>query len=185
MGEDYVVLKAVHPTWCTTQLPGDVAELLGISSDVLKGLHRPARALAFLSRGPGTLRVLSLYRGGDLLAKEMAADRVVATAQLTEKHVFNIPGAVEEHLGLVSRPQETRNTRWTNDMIVWFLPKDEYYEYRQVVAGGSEFPGLRSRTPPRVYLTKSLFGDLRPNLLEEEGLRGTPLSRSPLPKARR
>ena len=87
MGEDYVVLKAVHPSWCTTHLPRDVAELLEISSDMLRGLHRPARAIAFLSRNPGTLRVLNLYRGGDRLAN--IESRLLH--EVSEEHLHPLP----------------------------------------------------------------------------------------------
>ncbi len=185
MAENYVVLKAVHPSWCTTQLPGDVATLLDISPEALQGLHRPARAIAFLSRGPGTLRVVSVFRSSQMLASDMAADRVVATAQLTEKLVFNIPAAVEDHLGLTIRPQETKNTRWTDDMIVWFLPETEYYAYRAAVARGGHFEALPSGETPRIYLTRSHFSELRPRLLEEEGLRVAPTSRPVTSRARR
>ena len=172
--ENYVVLKSIHPTWCTTQLPGEVAELLGSSAEDLKGLHRPARSLAFLARGQGTLRVLSLFRSSDLLQREMRENRVVATAQLTDKLVFNIPAAVEEYLGLVSFPRETPSTRGTDDMIVWFIPEEEYYEYRDLTRDKSPFSALSSGQTPRVYLTKSIFSALRPSLSEEEGLKVRP-----------
>jgi hypothetical protein len=161
------VLKAIHPSWCTTQVPSDVAELLGCQRAELKGLHRPARAIAFLSRGPGNVRALGTYRSAEMLAGEMAANRVIAMAQLTDKLVFNMPAALEEYLGIQSYPRGGAGTRGTDDMIVWYMPEDEYYEYRLQTRDGKPFKGLTSGNIPHVYLTKSVFQHLRKNIAEE------------------
>jgi len=163
----HVVLKAIHPSWCTTQVPNDVAELLGCQMSELKGLHRPARAIAFLSRGQGNVRALGSYRSAEMLAGEMAANRVIAMAQLTEKLVFNIPAALEEYLGIQTYPRGGAGTRGTDDMLVWFMPEDEYYEYRSQTRDSKPFRGLASGNIPRVYLTKSIFQHLRKNIVEE------------------
>jgi len=148
-------------------VPNDVAELLGCQMSELKGLHRPARAIAFLSRGQGNVRALGSYRSAEMLAGEMAANRVIAMAQLTEKLVFNIPAALEEYLGIQTYPRGGAGTRGTDDMLVWFMPEDEYYEYRSQTRDSKPFRGLASGNIPRVYLTKSIFQHLRKNIVEE------------------
>jgi hypothetical protein len=147
-------------------MPYDVADLLGCQRDDLKGLHRPARSLAFLARGQGTVRVVGLHRSADLLAREMASNTVIAMAQLTEKLVFNIPAALEKYLGVESYPRGNAGTRGTDDMIVWFMPMDEYYEYRTKTRDENAFAGLSSGMLPRIYLSKSVFPHLKRNLEE-------------------
>lgn len=167
MGNQYVILKAVHPTWCTTQLPGEVAELLGCSRKDLDGMKRPGRSIAFLARGQGVLRVVGFLRSADLLAKELAGNRVVAMAQLTEKLVFNIPASAEQYLGIKSYQKGTTGTRGTDDMVVWYMPEGEYYEYRELTRDGNEFTSLHSGSVPTVYLSKSIFSNLHKEPLSE------------------
>ncbi|MDE1821300.1 MAG: hypothetical protein KGJ23_14385 [Euryarchaeota archaeon] len=166
--EEYVVLRAVHPSWCTGQLPGEVADLLGCRVQDLEGLQRPGRSIAFLDRGAGTLRVIGTHRSAELFAREMAQNRVVGVAQLTGKLVFNLPDDVERHLAISTYPRGEHGARGTDDTLLWFLPKGEYYEYREVTRGAEEFRGLRSGAAPHVYLAKSLISGLRPPVTELE-----------------
>lgn len=166
--EEWVILRAVHPSWCTAQLPSEVADLLGCRPEDLEGLQRPGRAIAFLDRGPGTLRLIGTHRSADLLAREMAQNKVIGVAHLTGKLVFNFPDAVEHHLGIVSYPRGEHGARGTDDTVVWFLPKGEYYEYREVTRAGASFRTLRSGQLPHVYLARSLFSAFRPPCAELE-----------------
>jgi hypothetical protein len=163
-GPNWVVLKATHPSWCTAQLPGEVAELLGCRAEDLAPLTRPARGIAFLDRGPGVVRVVGMHRSARLLSVEMTANRVVDVAQLTEKMLFNIPDAVERHLGLKTYPRGDRGAQGTDDTLLWFLPETEYAFYRKETREGRGFPGLPDGETPHVYLTKALLGDFRPGL---------------------
>ncbi len=163
-GPNWVILKAIHPSWCTAQLPGEVAELLGCRAEDLASLTRPARGIAFLDRGPGVARVVGMHRSAVLLSGEMTANRVVDVAQLTEKMLFNIPDAVERHLGLKTYPRGDRGAQGTDDTLLWFLPEPEYALYRKETREGKAFPGLPGGETPHVYVTKSLLGDFRPGL---------------------
>ena len=166
--EDWVILRAVHPSWCTAQLPSEVADLLGCRPEDLEGLQRPGRAIAFLDRGPGTLRVIGTQRSAEVLAREMAQNRVVGVAQLTGKLVFNLPDDVERHLSIATYSRGEHGARGTDDTIVWFLPKGEYYEYREATRTGGPFRGLRAGQIPHVYLARSLFSGFRPPSSELE-----------------
>ncbi len=166
--EGWVVLRAVHPSWCTAQLPGEVADLLGCRAEELERLQRPGRAIAFLDRGPETLRVIGTHRSADLLAKEMASNRVVGISQLTQKLVFNLPDDVERHLGITTYPRGEHGARGTDDTLLWFLPSEEYYAYREATRGGAEYHHPPASLVPHLYLARSLLLNLRPPLSELE-----------------
>jgi hypothetical protein len=159
----WVVIRAIHPSWCTLQVPGDVAELLGCRPEDLEKLTKPARAVAFLDRGPGVLRVIGVHRSADLLAKEMAMNRVVGTAQLTDKGVFNLPDAVETHLGLSTFPRGDKGASGTDDSVAWLLPEKEYYEFREGERQGKGY-GMTKGDDVHLYLVKSLFPGLLPSI---------------------
>ena len=97
---EYVVLKAVRPTWLNLQLPTEVAALIRYAPNETRGLRAPGRGIVFLARGPGIVRVVAAHRAGDVLGIETLHNRFIAPAHLTEKLVFNLPEAVEEHLRL-------------------------------------------------------------------------------------
>lgn len=175
----WVVMRAVHPTWCMLQVPQEIGELLGARPEELAKLTRPAHAIAFLDRGPSTVRVIGVHRSADLLAREMAKNRVVGTAQMSAKGVFNLPDAVEQHLGLKVYPRKDSPATSTDDTVAWLLPEEEYYRYRreerekESPASGEEY---------HVYLVRSLFPGLRPSVEVMEG-GGTAGGRSFLAKA--
>lgn len=164
----YVILRAVHPSWCTTQLPGEVADLLGCRPEDLASLRKPGRGLAFLDRGPGTLRVVGVHRSADLMAREMARNRVLAVAQLTEKLVFNLPDSVERHLEIQTYPRGEHGARGTDDGLIWFIPLDEYRRYREE-RRNDERPSISAGRESHVYLAKSTLPKFRPPVDELEG----------------
>lgn len=160
---EYVVLRAVHPTWLNLQLPQEVAELIEYRPDEVRGLREPARGIAFLARGPGTVRVVAAFRAREVLAVETVHDRFIAPARLSEKLVFNLPGAVLRHLGLQVQPRGPNGTRATDDGVIWFLPAPEYYEYRAQERSRTGWNGPSPGGFAHVYLAKSvvpLAGDL-------------------------
>lgn len=165
----WVVIRAIHPSWCTLQVPGDVAQLLGCRPEDLERLTKPARAVAFLDRGQGVLRVVGVHRSATLLAKEMAMNRVVGTAQLTEKAVFNLPDAVERHLDLKTFKRGDKGAYGTDDSVAWVLPESEYYRFRAEEREGKG-EGMTEGSDVHLYLVKSLFPGLLPSVdaLERE-----------------
>ena len=167
--EEFVVVKAVHPSWCTTQLPGEVAELLGAPPEKLARAPREERTVAFLRRPEGTARAILPQEAPDLFAAEMVAGRVLATAQLTDKLVFNIPSGLEAHLGLVTFRRGDGGARGTDDTLAWFLPRSQYEEYRRRSREVADGTPRSLGGPPRVYLCRSVFRALRPGLREPTG----------------
>lgn len=159
----WVVIRAIHPSWCTLQVPGDVAQLLGCRPEDLEKLTKPARAVAFLDRGPGVLRVIGVHRSAPLLAREMAQNRVVGTAQLTDKAVFNLPDAVESHLGLQTFKRGDKGASGTDDSVAWLLPEAEYYQFRKDEREGKSY-GMTEGDDVHLYLVKSLFPGLLPSI---------------------
>jgi hypothetical protein len=152
----YVVLKATHATFLTLQLPRDVAELIGFDAAESAALRAPGREVAFLARGPGVCRVISLRRSASMLAEEIQFDRFIASARVSRKRLFFLPVAVAHHLGLeVERASPSGKTS-TFDSVVWLADAPAYYEYRS----GRDRSGRESsdETPPaRVYVTKSMI----------------------------
>ena len=143
MTEKFVVLKAVHPTWCNLQLPRDVAQILGLVPGV------PSQAIYFHESEGRRVRVV-------VTREECMSSRPVASAQLTEKMVFNLPTALAHHLGIqISR---TKRGRTTDDMVVWFTPADQYQELRRAPRGGRRPTGLSSGREPQVYVSRNWPG---------------------------
>jgi hypothetical protein len=152
---EYVLLKAVHPTWLTTQLPLEVAELLRYPAADGPDRGGP-RSISFLSRGPGITRVIAPPTAREALAVETVRGRLLASARPGDRHLFSLPTAVIRHLGLQVYSRGPRAGRGTDDRIVWFVPAPEYYEYRSVVDGGRPWTGPSSGPFAHVYVTKSL-----------------------------
>jgi hypothetical protein len=151
-----IVLKAVHPTWLNTMLPTEVAELIQYDLKEVRDLRRPGRGIAFLSRGPGVVRVVAAYRAGDILAIETVHDRYIAPAQVTEKLIFNIPEGVLKHLGVQVQRRSPNGQRSTDDSLLWFLPAPEYYEFRARQRAGKPWVGPSTGGFAHVYLTRGL-----------------------------
>jgi hypothetical protein len=152
---EYVIVRAMHPTWLTMQLPAEVAELIGFHPE--EGLHREAsRTISFLARGPGVARVIASYPAREALAVETVRNRLIASARPGDRHLFTLPSPVVQHLGLQVYPRGPR-LRGTDDSLLWFVPAPEYYEYRSVVEAGKRWAGPSGTPFAHVYVAKSLF----------------------------
>lgn len=159
---EYVIVRAMHPSWLTMQLPAEVSDLIGFRPE--DGPDREAsRTIAFLSRGPGVARVVASSPAREALAIETVRGRLIASARPGDRHLFTMPTPVVQHLGLRAYSRGPR-VRGTDDSLIWFLPAPEYYEYRSVVEAGKPWVGPTGSPFAHVYLAKSLFpfpGDLR------------------------
>jgi hypothetical protein len=164
---EYVVLEAQHPKWLNLHLPNEVGELLQFRPSEVKDLRTPARGISFLSRGPGTVRAVASLAAAELLPLETLRNRYIAPAAVTERGIFNLPGAVARHLGIQVAPRAGSDVRGTDDQIIWFLPAPEYYEFRAHQRIGRPWAGPSTGGFAHVYVTKSLL-PLDPELQELE-----------------
>jgi hypothetical protein len=151
---EYVVVRAMHPTWLTLQLPTEVANLIRFDPGA-PGSGDASRSISFLSRGPGISRVIATHPGREALAVETVRSRLLATARPGDRLLFTLPAPVAQHLGLRVYSRGPR-VRGTDDSILWFVPAPEYYEYRSVVSSGKRWDGPSGAPFAHVYLTKSL-----------------------------
>lgn len=171
---EYVILKAAHPTWMNLQLPTEVAEVIQYQPTELKELRHPSRAIAFLARGPGIVRVVPTYRAREILPVETVRNRYIAPAHLTEKMLFTIPGPVARHLDLQVQARGPHDARSTDDGVMWFLPAPEYYQFRADRRTPRGWTGPRPGGYAHVYLAKSLvpltrdLSDLEARIEQEE-----------------
>jgi hypothetical protein len=153
---EYVVLRAVHPTWLTMQLPLEVAELIRFRPE--DGTSREAsRSISFLARGPGFARVISTHHAREALAVETMRGRLLASARPGDRHLFSLPTAVLRHLGVQVYSRGPRAGRGTDDRLLWFAPAPEYYEYRSVVESGRPWSEPASGPFAHVYVARSLL----------------------------
>jgi hypothetical protein len=153
---EYVVLRAVHPTWLAMQLPLEVAELIRFHPE--EGSSREAsRSISFLARGSGLARVIATHPAREALAVETVRGRLLASARPGERHLFSLPTAVLRHLNLQVYSRGPRAGRGTDDRTIWFVPAPEYYEYRSVVESGKGWTGPSNGPFAHVYVAKSLF----------------------------
>ena len=157
-GDEWVVLWATSPKSNYMILPRNVAKILGCTREDLAKLGRPQRGIAFLTRPERAVRVVGMHRGARLVAQALLQNEVVGIAQVTPTNVtFNIPDAVEEHLGLQTcrRPGKAYVVTGTDDTMAWVMPASEYYPFRRAEREG------RTWTQPEggnhVYLRKSCF----------------------------
>ena len=153
---EYVVLRAVHPTWLTTQLPLEVAELIRFRPEEASD-RDGGRSISFLSRGPGVARVIAALAAREALAVETVRGRLLASARPGERHLFSLPTAVIRHLGLQVYSRGPRAGRGTDDRLLWFVPAPEYYEYRSVVEAGRRWSEPSNGPFAHVYVAKSLL----------------------------
>ncbi len=152
---EYVIVRAMHPTWLTMQLPTEVADLIGFRPS--EGPDREvSRTIAFLARGPGIARVVASFPAREALAIETVRSRLIASARPGDRHLFTLPTPVAQHLGLHAYSRGPR-VRGTDDSLIWFLPAPEYYEYRSIVEAGKPWSGPTDSPFAHVYLAKSLF----------------------------
>lgn len=164
------MFKTGQPSWGTTILPLEVSEALGVPPIQAKG-ERPdpsRRSIAFLERGEGRVRVISVYRSPLVLAAAISKSRVVAQIGLSDKLYFNLPAAVESYLSLKGFRDPGNHNRVTDDVLAWLMPAEEFYTFREAKREGKA-PEGQLGGPAHVYLMKSHFPGLLPPLkaLEE------------------
>jgi hypothetical protein len=154
---EYIALKTVHPTWLTLQLPIEVADLIGYDPDETLSRRSPGHGLAYLSRGPGVVRVVSAFGARDVLPIEIVRSRYLATARPTPKLLHNLPLAVIQHLGVQVIARGAKQARSTDDGLLWFVPAPEYYEYRGRERQEKTWMGPSTGEMAHVYLARSLL----------------------------
>ncbi|MGC2033985.1 MAG: hypothetical protein WA761_00895 [Thermoplasmata archaeon] len=154
---EYVILRAVHPSWLVLQLPREVADLIQYQAGEDRDLHPPGRGIAFLARGPGTVRVIPSFRARDVLGVETLRNRFLAVARTNERLLINLPATVTRHLGIKVTTKAPSGTRSTDDGLIWFLPAPEYYEYRARERTKKAWNGPSTGGFAHVYLAKSLL----------------------------
>ena len=151
-------------------LPRDVATILGCTREDLARLQRPQRAIAFLRRPAGMLRVVGMGQSADLAGKGLTSKELVGIAHVTPtKLTFNIPVAVEVHMGLETyrRPGKDHLVTGADDPVAWVMPANEYYPYRRAVREGK--PYVPPEGGAHLYFRKSVFPGLMPALDDIEG----------------
>ena len=127
---EYVVIRALHPTWLTMWLPNDVASVLRYDAEEVRGLRGPGQGIAFLARGPRVVRVVAASRTQEFLGVETVNNRLVASARITESKGFTLPVAVVRYLGLRVAPRGHNGGLRTDDAVMWFMPTAEYYDFQ-------------------------------------------------------
>ena len=152
---EYVVVRAMHPTWLTLQLPTEVASLLRYDPGA-PGSGEASRSISFLARGPGIARVIATHPGREALAVETVRSRLLATARPGDRLLFTLPTPLAQHLGLQVYARGPR-VRGTDDSLLWFVPAPEYYEFRSVTAAGHPWTGPSGSSMAHVYVAKSLI----------------------------
>ncbi|MGI0052880.1 MAG: hypothetical protein ACREC5_05295, partial [Thermoplasmata archaeon] len=93
---------------------------------------------------------------GELLPIETVENRLLATAHLSERLIFNLPEAVITHVRLKVLTRPPNDLRFTDDSILWFLPAPEYYEYRARQRSPRGWHGPSGGGMAHVYLARSL-----------------------------
>ena len=159
------MLWATSPKSNYMALPRDVAKILGCTRDELAKLGRPQRGIAFLARPERAVRVVGMHQHANLVAQALRQNEVVGIAQVTPTNVtFNIPDAVEEHLGLQTyrRPGKDYVVTGTDDSMAWIMPASEYYPFRKAEREGR--PWTQPERGAHVYLRQSLFAVSMPDL---------------------
>ncbi len=153
---EYVVLRAVHPRWFSVQFPEEAAELLQYHPESPAETRLVSRTIAFLARGPGIVRVVAAHPAREAIAVETVRNRLVGTARLGDRMVFNLPYAVIRHLGLLVHSRGPRAGRGSDDGIVWLAQAPEYYEFRGAREAKKEWTGPTSGGFVHLYLMKSI-----------------------------
>jgi hypothetical protein len=150
----YVLLRSVHPTRLTMQLPQEVAEMIGLDSDATgKGA---GHSISFLARGPGIARVLASASFREALAIEVVRDRLVASTRPGEKFLFSVPAGLLRHLDMEIGVRGPQLGRGTDDRILFLMPQDEYHDACAARSKGTPWTGPRGGGMAHVYVVKAL-----------------------------
>lgn len=166
---EYVVLQAQHPKWLNLHLPNEVAELLQFHPAEVRDLRTPGRGISFLSRGPGVVRAVGSLAAAEIVPLETLRNRMISTAAVTERGIFNIPQAVARHLGIQITPRAGSEVRHTDDELIWFLPAPEYYEFRAYQRLERPWNGPSTGGFAHIYLRKAIL-PIEPDLGTLEGV---------------
>lgn len=154
---EYVVVRALHPTWLAVQLPTEVAELIQFDPRTVRDLRSPGRGISFLVRGPGIVRVVASYAAREIIPVETVRNRFIAPARVSERLLFNLPAPVVRHLGLTTQARGPAGAKATDDGILWFVPAPEYYEFRAHERSPKGWSGPSPGGFAHVYLARSLL----------------------------
>jgi hypothetical protein len=151
---DWIVVKAMHPTSSTTQIPAELAELLGIPPEKLATFDKPSRVISFLNRGEGVLRVIANVASGDLYIKELSQHHVVGMGSVAPNLSFNLPDSVERFLKLTTYPLERPGLTGTDDSLAWLSPAEEILAYRRALREGRKY--TQTGEHAHAYLVKAI-----------------------------
>ena len=154
---EYVVVRALHPTWLNVQLPTEVANLIQFHPREVRDLRSPGRGISFLARGPGIVRVVASYSAREIIPVETVRNRFIAPARVSEKLLFNLPAPVIRHLGLTTQVRGEAGARATDDGIIFFAPAPEYYEFRAHERSPKGWSGPSPGGFAHVYLARSIL----------------------------
>jgi hypothetical protein len=154
---EYVVLETQHPKWLNLHLPSQVAELIQYHPEEVRDLRAPAREIAFLTRGAGIVRVVAALASAEILPLETVRNRHLANAKVTERGIFNLPGAVSRHLGIQTMIRAGSTVRSTDDQLIWYLPAPEYFEYRALQWLDQRWAGPSTGGFAHLYLSKAIL----------------------------
>jgi len=153
---EYVVVRAVHPTWLNLQLPKEVAQLIQYDPREVRTHRPPGRGISFFARGPGVVRVVASYPARDIVPLETVRNRYIAPARVSKKLLFNLPALVLRHLGITTQVRGPNGAKATDDGVVWFVPAPEYFEFRAQERSPKGWNGPSPGGFAHVYLARSV-----------------------------
>ncbi len=150
----YVLLRSVHPTRLTMQLPQEVAEMIGLDSGAPgKGT---GHSISFLARGPGIARVLATASFREALAIEVVRDRFVASTRPGERFLFSVPASLLRHLEIEIGVRGPQLGRGTDDRILFLMPEDEYHDACASRSRGVAWAGPLGGSRAHIYVVKAV-----------------------------
>lgn len=150
----FVLLRSVHPTRLTMQLPQEVAEMIGLDADLSD--RGGGHSITFLARGPGIARVLATASFREALAIEVVRDRLVASARPGEKFLFSVPAALLRHLEMEVGVRGPQLGRGTDDRILFLMPEEEYHDACAARSRGVSWTGPRGGGRAHIYVVKAV-----------------------------
>ena len=166
---EWLILKAMHPTSSTINLPGEVADLIGIPTERLAGMEKASRVISFLNRGEGCLRVIFNLASGDLYIKELGQQHVVGFSSVAPNLSFNLPDAVERHLGLTTHRLDRPGLTGTDESLAWLAPAEEVLAYRKALREGRKYSRIGAEA--HAYVVRAISKEILPPLAEVEKAR--------------
>jgi hypothetical protein len=115
------------------------AQLLGLPTADAEAtkLRRVQRVQVFLDRGHGVVRVIHAVRDHEVLAREMAHDRVVAVTETGPHFPFRLAPPPEVIRQLRLRTDGAEDPK-LNDSVAWVVPTAEFVAWRKVTSAPPE-----------------------------------------------